>query len=93
MDSKELDELNESSEQTEFGKFLAEVEVTEYPTNTTATGTITIQQSLRNELRKKGVAALKADLIKLYGDQFDIVETKEGIVIVAENEPGDFTFS
>ena len=24
---------------------------------------------------------------------FDVVETKDGIVIVAENEPGDFTFS
>lgn len=29
----------------------------------------------------------------LYGAQFDIVETKDGIVIAAENEPGDFTFS
>lgn len=29
----------------------------------------------------------------MYGKDFDIVETKEGIVIVAENEPGNFTFS
>ena len=80
-------------EEWEFIKFLKEIEIADFPTNTTATGTITIQQSLRNELRKKGVAALKSDLQKIYGDQFDILETKEGIVIAAENEPGDFTFS
>lgn len=79
--------------QPQFSSFLSEVEQTEYPTNATATGTITIQQSIRNELRKRGVQALKADLEWLYGDLFDVVETKEGIVIVAENEPGDFTFS
>lgn len=75
---------------TNFSDFLHEVEKTEYPTNTTSTGNVTIQQSIRNELRKKGVAALKADLQWLLED-FDIVETKEGIVIVAEND--DFTFS
>ena len=73
--------------------FLRMVEETEYETNTTATGALTIQQSARNELRKIGVAALKADLEWLYGDEFDVVETKEGIVLVAENKPGDFTFS
>ena len=76
-----------------FSEFLRMVEETEYATNTTATGALTIQQSVRNELRKVGVAALKADLEWLYGDEFDVVETKEGIVLVAENEPGDFTFS
>ena len=76
-----------------FSEFLRMVEETEYETNTTATGALTIQQSVRNELRKVGVAALKADLEWLYGDEFDVVETKEGIVLVAENEPGDFTFS
>ena len=76
-----------------FSEFLRMVEETEYETNTTATGALTIQQSARNELRKIGVAALKADLEWLYGDEFDVVETKEGIVLVAENEPGDFTFS
>ena len=74
-------------------EFLRMVEETEYETNTTATGALTIQQSARNELRKIGVAALKADLEWLYGDEFDVVETKEGIVLVAENKPGDFTFS
>ena len=76
-----------------FSEFLRMVEKTEYTTNTTATGALTIQQSARNELRKIGVAALKADLEWLYGEEFDVVETKEGIVLVAENKPGDFTFS
>ena len=76
-----------------FSEFLRMVEETEYATNTTATGALTIQQSARNELRKVGIAALKADLEWLYGNEFDVVETKEGIVLVAENEPGDFTFS
>lgn len=78
---------------SKFKEFLNTVENTEYQTNTTATGALTIQQSVRNELRKQGVAALKADLQWLYGENFDVVETKEGIVIVAENNCGDFTFS
>lgn len=45
-----------------FIDFLREVAESEYETNTTATGSITIQQSARNELRKRGVEALKADL-------------------------------
>ena len=65
----------------------------EYETNTTAIGTVTIQQSARNALRKKGVEALKHDLELIYGVDFDILETKEGLVIAVENEPGDFTFS
>ena len=48
--------------QPQFIEFLREVADTEYETNTTATGSVTIQQSIRNELRKRGVAALKADL-------------------------------
>lgn len=38
------------------------------PTNTTATGTLTIQQTLRNEIRREGVKALKEDLENLYGE-------------------------
>lgn len=45
-----------------FIDFLREVAETEYDTNTTATGSVTIQQSARNELRKRGVEALKEDL-------------------------------
>ena len=77
----------------QFGKFLEAVVDTNFETNTTATGTVTIQQSARNSLRKQGVEALKHDLELMYGEQFDILETKEGIIIAAENEPGEFTFS
>lgn len=51
-----------------FKRFLDEVASTSYPTNTTATGTLTIQQTLRNELRRKGMKALLADLQDLYGN-------------------------
>lgn len=78
---------------SEFGSFLDDVEQREFNTNKTATGAITIQQSQRNTLRKEGLAKFKADLEWLYGDRFDIVETKDGIVVVAENEPNGFTFS
>ena len=77
----------------EFKKFLHEVEETNFGTKETVSGATTIQQTTRNEIRKKGLAALKADLNRLYGDEFDIVETKSGLVIVAENDPGAFTFS
>lgn len=75
-----------------FANFLHEVEQTDYLTNKTASGALTIQQSTRNSLRREGLKALVADL-KAWLPDFDIVETKDGIVIVAENEPGDFTFS
>lgn len=75
-----------------FANFLHEVEQTDYSTNKTASGALTIQQSTRNSLRREGLKALVADL-KTWLPDFDIVETKDGIVIVAENEPGDFTFS
>ena len=84
--------MNETYE-PKFSEFLRNIETTEFETNTTATGALTIQQSIRNELRKQGLTALKADLEWLYGKEFDVVETKDGIVLVAENEPGDFTFS
>jgi hypothetical protein len=77
----------------QFNKFLADVVETDFETNTTATGTVTIQQSARNKLRREGVEALKHDLELMYGEEFDILETKEGLVIAAENEPGQFTFS
>lgn len=77
----------------EFVEFLNEVAQTSFETNTTANGLVTIQQSTRNAWRKRGVEALKHDLEQIYGAHFDIVETKDGIVIAAENEPGDFTFS
>ena len=76
-----------------FKDFLNDVEQKEFDINTTAAGASIIQQSQRNLLRREGITAFKKDLEWLYGDAFDIVETKDGIVIVAENKPGDFTFS
>ena len=78
---------------TYFGEFLRKISQMELTTNTTSKGETTIQQTPRNELRREGLNALKQDLVKFYGDEFDVVETKEGIVIVAENEPGGWTFS
>ena len=91
---------------TNFGKFLSErIEnpdtAVKILTNTTANGMVTIQQTQRNQLRKEGLQAFKQDLIDWYGNEgFDVVETKEGIVIVAEaaaNDDGDndggYTFS
>lgn len=79
--------------ESKFIKFLEKMESFEWPINTTASGEVTIQQTLRNQLRVEGVAALKADLEAWFGSKFDVVETKEGIAIVAENEPTDKTFT
>ena len=88
---------------TNFGKFLSErIEnpdtAVKILTNTTANGMVTIQQTQRNQLRKEGLQAFKQDLIDWYGSEgFDVVETKEGIVIVAEaaadDDDGGYTFS
>jgi hypothetical protein len=82
-----------NSEELEFKKFLKKVEDAEFEHNTTITGTTTIQQTSRNTLRREGLAALKEDLIVLYGDAFDVVETEAGLVIVAENKADGTTFS
>lgn len=74
-----------------FCEFAKKVAETNYTTNTTTTGALTIQQSTRNEMRKEGLEALMADLMHLYGDSLDVVETKEGICIAIENKPGDYT--
>lgn len=71
-----------------FKQFLKKVEQTEFKTNTTASGTLTIQQTKRNELRVEGVEALREDLVALYGDDFDILTTKEGLIIVVELADG-----
>ena len=87
MDNKQINQPT-----NQFSNFLHQVEKTDYSTNKTASGALTIQQSTRNSLRREGLKALAADL-KAWLPDFDIVETKDGIVIVAENEPGDFTLS
>ena len=74
-------------------KFLREMEIATLPYTTTASGNTTIQQTLRNELRQIGVNAFKRDLIDVYGDDFDVIETKEGLVIAAENMPSNLTIS
>lgn len=76
-----------------FKKFLSKVEKSNFPTLTSeVTGVTTIQQTKRNELRSEGLKALKADLEVLLAP-FEVLEVPNGLVIVAENEPGDFTFS
>ena len=81
-----------------FKSFLKGLEgLKDLPTSTLTTGSLIIQQSRRNELRRDGVEALLADLKAIYGndvvDGFDIVQTQDGIVFVAENEPNDVTIS
>lgn len=75
-----------------FTEFLHKVETEDLAVSETATSRQMISQSLRNQWRKAGVDALYEDLRVFYPD-FDIVQTKDGIVLVAENEPGDFTVS
>lgn len=75
-----------------FTEFLHKVETEDLAVSETATSRQMISQSLRNQWRKAGVDALYEDLKTFYPD-FDIVQTKDGIVLVAENEPGNFTVS
>lgn len=63
------------------------------PTNITASGTETVQQTTRNQWRAEGVAALVDDLKQMYGDEVDILVTKEGIVFAIENEATGYTIS
>lgn len=72
---------------------MRELENSSLPLTTTASGNTTIQQTLRNELRQIGLEAFRRDLEAIYGDDFDIIETKEGLVIVAENPVSDVTIS
>lgn len=81
-----MNDLNEKN----FAKFLQSVSEANLPTKTTSTGTTTIQQTKRNELRREGMAALAKDLKQFYGPDanFDILVTSDGIVFVTENQPG-----
>ena len=64
-----------------------------FPTNITASGTETVQQTVRNQWRTQGVSALVEDLKQMYGDELDILVTKDGIVFVIENEVTNHTIS
>lgn len=77
-------------ENLKFNEFLQMVQDTKYQTNITAKGVQTIQQTMRNKLRKEGEAALFADLYQIY-DKFDVLQTKDGIVFVSRNEDFDFS--
>ena len=78
-----------------FEAFLDEIQSKEVATSVTTIGTKIIQQSVRNNLRKDGMEAFKADLEAMFAhrDDISILETKDGIVVAVENAPGDFTFS
>lgn len=52
----------DTDEMSKFLEFLHNLEHQSFETNTTATGSVTIQQTPRNQIRKEGVAALLADL-------------------------------
>ena len=69
-----------------FIDFLYQVQDSTYEQNTTSTGTTTIKQTLRNNIRTEGVEALLHDMKMLYGEDFDIVRTKEGIVFTVLTE-------
>lgn len=75
-----------------FIDFLYQVQDSTYEQNTTSTGTTTIKQTLRNQIRAEGVKALLHDVMMMYGEDFDILQTKEGIVITVMTED-DETFS
>lgn len=76
-----------------FKSFLHKMEEDKLEVKEKANGTATIQQTTRNKYREEGVAALLQDLISLYGDEFDIVETADGICFVAENLLSDITIT
>ena len=63
--------------------FLAEVEKQDLKTNVNANGTITIQQTQRNELRAKVVEEFYNFLLE---QKLDVFMTNGGIVIALENE-------
>ena len=85
-----MEEVNNS---LAFKDFLHKLEQLPLEVKEKTNGTATIQQTTRTILREEGVAALLADLTALYGDEFDIVETADGIDFVAENEASDITIT
>lgn len=73
-----------------FNDFLSKVQKTKYETNINARGIQTIQQTVRNKLRIEAEEALLDDLQKIYPD-FDILQTRDGIVVVSNNKDFDFS--
>lgn len=85
--------MEEIKQSLAFKDFLHKLEKLPLEVKEKTNGTATIQQTTRNQLREEGVAALLNDLTNLYGDEFDIVETADGICFVAENEESDITIT
>ena len=85
--------MEEVKQSLAFKDFLHKLEELPLEVKEKTNGTATIQQTTRNQLREEGVAALLSDLTNLYGDEFDIVETADGICFVAENEESDITIT
>jgi len=85
--------MEEVKQSLAFKDFLHKLEELPLEVKEKTNGTATIQQTTRNQLREEGVAALLSDLTNLYGDEFDIVETADGICFVAENEKSDITIT
>lgn len=85
--------MEEIKQPLAFKDFLHKLETQTLEVKEKSNGTATIQQTTRNQLREEGVTALLSDLKNIYGDEFDIVETADGIDFVAENENSDITIT
>ena len=83
--------MEEVKQSLAFKDFLHKLENEPLEIKEKANGTATIQQTRRNQLREEGVVALFSDLKMLYGDEYDVVWTADGICFAAENEIIDKT--
>ena len=78
-------------ENLKFAQFLEKVAHNKYNVSVNARGIQSIQQTDRNKLRREGEDALFEDLLNIYKD-FDVVQTKDGICLIAHNADFEFTF-
>ena len=78
-------------ENLKFAQFLEKVAHNKYNVSVNARGIQSIQQTDRNKLRREGEDALFEDLLSIYKD-FDVVQTKDGICLIAHNADFEFTF-
>lgn len=63
------------------------------PVSTSRNGQTVISQSERNKLRSEGLSALYQDLKSIFDNaNFDLLETKNGFLVVAEAENLTFTW-
>ena len=78
-------------ENLKFAQFLDKVAHNKYTVSINTRGIQSIQQTDRNKLRREGEDALFEDLLNIYKD-FDVMQTKDGICLVAHNTDFEFTF-